>query len=1459
MEGIKERGITLIALVITIIVLLILAGISIAMFMSGGIIDRAIEARFVSNYKSIEEGVYIYKTGIEIDEYGRGEEKSQLDKLPLTHALTVEEKRIIQEEIPTLEEEIIARNPGLSLEGIPLYEIDKEKIGATGIKHKYIMDITTEKIYDYEGEYFKKRRWHTLEDLDQIEDEYKDIFNGWIRLTLYYPENSTERKWLLKGEGEIREEDWKDYTGPIWVKLDRVEDIYIKYKINDEEIIIPPSGKVNVIIEPDKYSLKSGERTKVKIVYDEKAEIKEYKVGNGTWQTYKGEFEVGERTIIYARAKKVDNIYDTDGNKISEQTRWGYDNVYIRRQGDSLGDWQGSTGGNDEGITGGGGQGGSSDSGNPGGGSTSQVETPEAPKIEVQENKNGNYVESVYVTVRPPITAKKIYIKVGSGKWEEYTGRIEIKENTMVSAYYRTSDGKISKKAYKIIDMIQKQGKPYVSIKAKPYPYPSAKKVEEVEVEIVSRDAQRVEYSTDGVIYKKYETGFKVTENCVISARAINDNGVVYDTLNITNLGDNPNVLENLNINIMAKPDPTVSNKKVDKVEIEIEYDERAEEKYYSIGKNGEQKKYEGAFEVTQNTTIYAYAKSKTGIGQEYKLITNINKGIIEPEIKADPGNNLQASSVKIRINYDPGALIKQYEIDGGGLINYTGEFEVEENCTIRAYNENAQGEKAESIYRVENITEPASPTIIDLGDYYILKLNYPEGSTGREYKIGEGGKWTAYKEAGILLVKPQYKDKLLDENGNLKIQITDESGRTVNWTGTIYVIKGDFQELIEDIYMRWDTVKPETPQIILSTEEPTREVQVSIIYKSSLKEKQYKIIEPDGSTDGWKDYKESFTINKNNTVILAKGMNESEVWGEEAEKQITNIDEKQPEIKLIADFEKDTQKLLVKVEVTDDTRVAEVKWTKGVQGESYFVNEGEGIINNSTIEITENGYYTFYAEDGVGNKQVYTINVTNVDAEGPEITIKTNPDTGKVLEVKANIDYGDSIKKEYKIGEKGTWQSYTGEITINAYDIIEKGLGNTDKTVTIYARGTDAAGNVTEENKVIGNIDIDIPKAPEINSNYGYPILTEYGVEVDGSTEIVYDTRTDIQNLYSIDNGQTWQEYKGNFQATAGTIRAKSVKKESGLEVETSKEITIPEDAIGPAAYDGNEGTYYSNTGTNANRYMEIDSSVRGKQVYIKAYLEHLGAIKIIKSDGTVINLVEAGANSKKSVEQKYTIPEDAVKLAIYRYRSGTSKVYLYEIEFSDEPTFEVNTHYPTLTEDGVKAGYSEINIDYAATSLQKLYKIDDGDWTEYKGETIKLEIGQTIYAKGIDKYGNETDVIPSYTGTILEDAIGPAAYDGNEGTYYSNTGTNANRYMEIDSSVRGKQVYIKAYLEHLGAIKIIKSDGTVINLVEAGANSKKSVEQKYTIPEDAERLALYRYGSGKSKAYLYEIRPGE
>ena len=68
----KERGITLIALVITIIVLLILTAISIgAIFGENGLLAKAQLASFATEMKQIEENVHLRQAEIQANKLSR--------------------------------------------------------------------------------------------------------------------------------------------------------------------------------------------------------------------------------------------------------------------------------------------------------------------------------------------------------------------------------------------------------------------------------------------------------------------------------------------------------------------------------------------------------------------------------------------------------------------------------------------------------------------------------------------------------------------------------------------------------------------------------------------------------------------------------------------------------------------------------------------------------------------------------------------------------------------------------------------------------------------------------------------------------------------------------------------------------------------------------------------------------------------------------------------------------------------------------------------------------------------------------------------------------------------------------------------------------------------------------------------------------------------------------------------
>lgn len=1355
-------------------------------------------------------------------------------------------------------------------------------------------------------------------------NQEEELFDGWMKLTLYYPSNATEKMWRLGTEGEVRSDDslnWEEYTGSITIPLSRVDDVWIKYKVNKEQVVVPPAGRVLVNIETSPNGTLS-KKVNVTIHYDKNATTKEYRVGNSDWISYTGNFEVSENVMIEARAIKDDSVYDSDGKKILTRTAVGRDYYYVGNIGVEETSLEAPT------IT----------RINPSSDNEVarvRITYPEAAskkvyKInygveetyneEVPITKYGSYVLAYYydasgkrsktrgiyindtssggspsvpeeVVILPPrgkdepipvtptyqikaptititpssitdkvkvkvdagASANNVYLKLGTGNYQPYTGEVIVTENMNVSAYYLTYQGERSDTAYGRVSNIKQGNLPYLAIQAEPYPYSSSMGEKSVKVSIQSSDATKVEYSFNGIEYEPYTGEFTVTKNTRVYGRAINTNGVKEAYLDITNIGNlvPPKKKDVLDVSITAVPDPSVTKTKVDKVTIKINYDSRASKKYYATTKGGELIPYTGEFEITKNTTIYAYAVSENGSGEASKQIDIITSGIAEPVIEASPRTQ-EASKVKISIVYDQSASTKQYRVGGGSLRDYTGTFEVTENSTIYAYSSNGKGETSSSSYQVRNIVGKNQVLILDKGDYFLLKLNYPEGSKGQEYKFKESGNWNSYKDDGILLVKAQYKDKVISGD-KVAVKIETETGEKINFNGDFYILDVPVSQIFENLFLRWDRVTPTSPQIVPNTIEPAKEVGITIFYEKSLVLKQYKLIHSNGELlEDWTNYQGVISVQENNVTIVARGKDEAEVWSGESRYQVTNIDEQSPVIELTADYENPTRQLGIKVKVTDDVKVNQVKWAKGVKGVSYFKSEGTVISNESIVTITENDYYTFYASDYAGNEQIYTVNINNIDLTPPEIEITVDPVSAIGTSVTVSIDYGKSTTKQYKIGNSTTWVSYTGPFTIDSNTVITNKLGNSDKSLTIYAKGKDSAGNDTTETYKLVNLDLDVPTTPVINATSGYPMLTGYGVEYNTMTSITYDTRNDIRNYYSLDGGTTWLEYKGEFKLTTGTIKAKSVKNSTGLEVSSSKTVSLPSDALGVAAYDGNNATYVSNPSKAG--YIKVDPSMWEKKIYIYSYKYNRNndnKFDFLDKNKTRISLaVDAYLNG--TISTILTIPKGTEWIA---YSTSYSENKLYEIASATEPTFTAESGYMLLHADSSKAitsPYQMVTINYVATSVERLYRIGTtGEWKNYQDQPIKVNQGETIYAKGIDQYGAETRITSSYTANV-SDAVGAAAYDGNNATYVSQN----NSYLKVDPSMWGKKIFIysyKNYYNNNSKFDFLDKNKTLISRI-TDTEQTGNISTIVTVPNGAEWI-LY------NKVYdvnrLYEITP--
>ena len=929
-------------MVVTITVIVILATIILSLlFRKDGIIERSRYAKFVNDYYAIEERVKLYKMDKQIDDEVKQQKTLQL---PVLSELTDSEKQEIKNKVPTLQKQL-EKESGISIDNLNLYWIDKEAIN-TKNKHKYIINSKTMRIYDYEGEEISGEILHTPDSKDLPEEENEE-WDGWIRLTLHYPDNATNRMWRLGEEGEVRSNvnlEWDEYTGPITIPISRVKDVWIKYDLDDNEVVEAPDGVVLVDIQDEKTDKKGVH--KVKIVYDEAAVVKQYNIDGTGWRDYTKEFTVEKDTLVMARAKIVEEIKDNDGNVITKQDKWGKDNKYIYVNIENDSDKENAK---NDGI-------------------------PDKIQEIVDEQNNNvkapdiiitpedSKVEKVKVTVSPKEKAREIYIRVGNEEYKKYDKEIEVTDNVLISAYYVNEEGKRSNTANKVITNIKKGNLPYVKINADPYPYPTDTGRKQVIVTIETSDAEIVEYSEDGINYKRYTEDNKkiiVTKNGTIYARATNKIGTTEEKLNITNIGS-----------VTSAPDRP-----------------KNDDPSKPSGGNTETNTTPGG-DSGSNTTPGGDSGSNTTPGGDSG--SNTTPGG-DSESNTTPGGDSES-------NTTPGGDSGSNTTPGGDSgSNTTPGGDSGSNTTPggdSGSNTTPGGDTGKDNPEDGKVEDTDKYTILNKDYYYLLKLKYPPEAVLKEYKIKDG-EWKEYDEEGILIVKPEHKDQILDENGNLKGKIQDEKGQAIDFSGTIHILDIDYGDIYENISIRWNAYPGEEPKIIPSTKSASTSVTIGISYNSNLVKKQYKLKYADGTESEWKNYSGPFTIEQNQVTIYARGLSENEVWTKQASYTIKNIDIDPPEIAIEGDLEGKIRNLNLKIKVTDKNDIEVIKFAEGKHTKSYFSEDGETIQNYGRKLIQENGTYTIYAKDSLGNDTVYEFEVTNIDESAvpnPIFTLDKEP-----------------------------------------------------------------------------------------------------------------------------------------------------------------------------------------------------------------------------------------------------------------------------------------------------------------------------------------------------------------------------------------------------------------------------------------------------------------------------------
>ena len=181
----KASGITLIALVITIIVLLILVGISISTLTGeNGILTRANEAKIINRISQIKEEVELYRTGKYIEEK-TGIEAYPIEKNEAGERLTIKDI-LSQEELDNLPESLRYEMLSMTTEStgtqIPsldqldyskFYKLDTEVITSTGDwKDRLVIWINGDdyKVIHVDGVTYQKEKVYIIIPLNNEEE-----------------------------------------------------------------------------------------------------------------------------------------------------------------------------------------------------------------------------------------------------------------------------------------------------------------------------------------------------------------------------------------------------------------------------------------------------------------------------------------------------------------------------------------------------------------------------------------------------------------------------------------------------------------------------------------------------------------------------------------------------------------------------------------------------------------------------------------------------------------------------------------------------------------------------------------------------------------------------------------------------------------------------------------------------------------------------------------------------------------------------------------------------------------------------------------------------------------------------------------------------------------------------------------------------------------------------------------
>jgi|GEM_PF-1071563 len=195
---------------------------------------------------------------------------------------------------------------------------------------------------------------------------------------------------------------------------------------------------------------------------------------------------------------------------------------------------------------------------------------------------------------------------------------------------------------------------------------------------------------------------------------------------------------------------------------------------------------------------------------------------------------------------------------------------------------------------------------------------------------------------------------------------------------------------------------------------------------------------------------------------------------------QVTNILRQAPSVTLTpatVQWSRAAVKIDIDVEIVAENSgntLAALRWARGEQEVSYFAADGgSDALATASFDAGENGRYSVYARDALGNEGIEQIDIANIDQTAPALTLTPSTTAPTNSDVTINVTATDDESGLASVAWSD--EAPTPGLPWVASEVVD-GTFTLEENGTYTVIATDHAGNETMQQVTVANIDREAP-----------------------------------------------------------------------------------------------------------------------------------------------------------------------------------------------------------------------------------------------------------------------------------------------------------------------------------------------------------------------------------------------